>query len=96
MATMGPGIRFESALHPIMTAMVANASNVALGDHDGDAAISALMRSQIPQHFVEMQSEEVFDLRAGNQHRDSVGESNHYGSGNKFYRRPHSRDAEKD
>src|SRR5271166_1709106 len=33
-----------------------------------------------PEHagnFVEMQAEEVFDLRAGDQHGDAVGESNY-------------------
>ena len=43
-----------------------------------------------PEHarnFVEMQSEEIFDLRAGNQHRNAVGESNHHRPRNELHRR---------
>ena len=37
-----------------------------------------------------MKAEEIFELRAGDQHRDPVGKTDDDGTGNEFHRRSHA------
>ena len=43
-----------------------------------------------PGNFFELQSEKIFYLRAGNQNRDTVGETDHNGARNELHRRTHA------
>ena len=43
-----------------------------------------------------MQAEEIFDLRAGNQHRDAVGKADHHRPRNELHRRAHAGCAQHD
>ena len=43
-----------------------------------------------------MQSEEILDLGAGDQHRDAVGKPDHHRPGNKLHRRAHAGRAQHD
>ena len=46
-----------------------------------------------PEHtwkFVDLQAEEIFDLRAGDENRNAVGEPDHDGTGYELHRRAHA------
>ena len=59
----------------------------------GNCAASASMRARIARNFIQLQSEEVFDLRAGDQDRDAVGEADDDRPRNELDRRAHAGEA---
>ena len=85
--------RARAATHARSPAMIAQrrrrASAVAAGDH-----VPAVRRERVacrgrnsPGHRVDLQAEEVLDLRAGDQHRDAVGEADDDRARDELHRR---------
>ena len=88
---------WKSRGRPAITATVLAASSVACRDQVGPAAARAFIRSQNSLgNFVEMQSEEIFDLGAGDQNGDAVGEADDDRPRNELHRRAHAGRAQDD
>src|SRR5947209_6235523 len=47
-------------------------------------------------HVLDLEAEEILDLRAGDEHRDAVGEAHNYRPGQEFDGRPEPGEAEQD
>ena len=91
MAMIAPGIRLERARHSSIVATVAAASNVAASENVGAACGEGFHpQPEFAGNLGQLQAEEILDLRAGDQHRDAVGKTDHHRARNKLHRRAHA------
>ena len=93
---MEPGTRFTNfaTQHDHRTARP-RPTHVSSTRACGSSRTSTSMRVQeIARHFLDLQPEEIFDLRAGDDDRDAVGESNDHRPRNELHRRAQAGDAQ--
>ena len=75
-AAIGPGMRVEMRFAAMMTTSAPTARLVARGDQVRELRRQELHpRQEVTRHRVDAQAEEIADLRAGNEDRDAVGET---------------------
>ena len=91
MAMIAPGIRLETTRQSSIVATVPAASRVAVQRKCWGGVKKRLHpQPEFAGDLGQMQAEEIFDLRAGNQHCDAVGKADDHRPRNKLHRGAHA------